>query len=243
MTRYLKQTRTATYGFWAAMPLLIAYEWLIIIANNHASISVRVGADVWIKRMLGSLGVRGHLILGALVATIGLIIFFRERKQNIELKGAYFIGILAESIVYAIVVTMVITTMINRLFIPAIAPMLAAGQGGITTMTHLALSIGAGLYEELLFRVLIFGAIFLVLDRLTAKRVPAICVATLISALLFSAAHHVGSLGDDWTAPVFLYRFLYGIALQLLYLGRGFGVAAWTHALYDIMVVLIKGEL
>jgi hypothetical protein len=55
--------------------------------------------------------------------------------------------------------------------------------------------------------------------------------------VLFSGAHYVGPLGDSFALPSFTFRFLFGLALNVLFLWRGFGVAAWTHALYDVMVV------
>jgi len=58
-----------------------------------------------------------------------------------------------------------------------------------------------------------------------------------LSALLFSAVHYIGSMGDAFTLGSFLYRFLFGLILNGIYVWRGFGVAAWTHAIYDIMVI------
>ena len=55
--------------------------------------------------------------------------------------------------------------------------------------------------------------------------------------LAFSAVHYIGPLGDAFELPSFFFRFLFGLALNGLFLIRGFGVAAWTHALYDVLVV------
>ena len=62
-------------------------------------------------------------------------------------------------------------------------------------------------------------------------------LSTIVGAVVFSAVHYVGALGDVFTWPSFTFRFLFGLALNALFLVRGFGVAAWTHALYDVMVV------
>ena len=58
-----------------------------------------------------------------------------------------------------------------------------------------------------------------------------------MGALLFSAVHYIGALGDAFTLPSFMFRFLFGLALNVVFLVRGFGIAAWTHALYDVMIV------
>jgi hypothetical protein len=48
-------------------------------------------------------------------------------------------------------------------------------------------------------------------------------------------------MGDAFTMGSFLYRFLFGLILNGIYVWRGFGVAAWTHAIYDIMVITFMG--
>ena len=63
--------------------------------------------------------------------------------------------------------------------------------------------------------------------------------AIVLSALLFSLVHYVGSMGDPFTLSSFLYRFIFGLLLNGIYVWRGFGIAAWTHALYDLMVLFI----
>lgn len=62
-------------------------------------------------------------------------------------------------------------------------------------------------------------------------------LAAVVGALLFSGVHYIGALGDPFTVASFAFRFLFGLALNVIFLARGFGVAAWTHALYDVMIV------
>ncbi len=65
-------------------------------------------------------------------------------------------------------------------------------------------------------------------------------LAVALSALIFSGFHYIGSLGDTFTVQSFVYRAIAGVAFSALYVTRGLGVTAWTHALYDIMVTLIQ---
>ena len=67
-------------------------------------------------------------------------------------------------------------------------------------------------------------------------------VRILLAALLFSAFHDVGPYGDPWALPSFTFRFLAGLAFSLLFLVRGFGIAAWTHALYDVLLFTFRGS-
>jgi membrane protease YdiL (CAAX protease family) len=42
------------------------------------------------------------------------------------------------------------------------------------------------------------------------------------------------------TSVAMAYRTLGGMTFGLIYLYRGLGVAAWTHALYDVLVLALE---
>jgi membrane protease YdiL (CAAX protease family) len=229
--RYLRATRTPTYGFLSTLPLLVLYEAMIVGVNTGSVAPVRVGAEVWLKQLLAVVGAAGGIGLGIAVLVIGLGVFFADRRRSIPLRGAYFGGILGESAAYAIVVAMLSSEVVGLLFAAAPTP-----SGDM--WSQLALSIGAGLYEELLFRVLLVGGLALVFRQLFRNAHGAYVGAALLGALLFSAVHYVGALGDPFAWTSFTFRFVFGLLLNGLFLWRGFGVAAWTHALYDVMLVV-----
>lgn len=234
---YWWATRTATYGFLAALPLFVLYEALIILVNPSGPSQIRVGADLWIKQLLALFGGHGLAALGIPVLLIGIWIFVRERKERPPLRLSWFGWMVAESTVYAVVVALLVSIMVGALF--AMAPFGPAPQeaGQLPTSMMLVLSIGAGLYEELVFRVILVGGMFWALNKVMRRSWMAYVSAALIGALLFSAVHYIGSLGDAFTLSSFTFRFLFGLALNGIFLARGFGVAAWTHALYDVFVV------
>ena len=60
----------------------------------------------------------------------------------------------------------------------------------------------------------------------------------VLTSLLFSAAHYVGPCGDPFRWLTFLFRFLAGVFFAVLFRYRGFGIAAGTHAFYDVLVGL-----
>ncbi|MFI5229672.1 MAG: CPBP family intramembrane glutamic endopeptidase, partial [Gemmatimonadales bacterium] len=105
--------------------------------------------------------------------------------------------------------------------------------------TRLMLSLGAGLYEELFFRVLLVGGLAagarIVLGL--GQRAGGVLAAT-VGALVFAAFHYIGPYGDPLQLQSFVFRTLSGLAFSGLYLLRGFGITAWTHALYDAMLLL-----
>jgi hypothetical protein len=109
--------------------------------------------------------------------------------------------------------------------------------------TQLVVSLGAGIYEELLFRVVLVGAVMWVGRRLLRARTGvAAAIAVVVSALIFSSFHYVGALGDTFTVASFTFRAVAGVAFSVLYVTRGFGITAWTHALYDLGLSLLQAS-
>lgn len=237
---YLAATRTATYGFLAALPLFVLYEVGVLLANAGAGPGqIRVGADVWLKTILATVGATGWAALGGVVFLIGAAVFWAERERRPPIVPRYFGYVVAESLAYAVVLAALVGGAVGALFGAWAWPALALAQmAELGLGLQLALSIGAGLYEELVFRVLLVGGLFWVLHRvLRAERRAAYAVAAVVGAVVFSAVHHLGPLGDPFTLSVFTFRFLFGLALNGVFLLRGFALAAWTHALYDVLVV------
>jgi membrane protease YdiL (CAAX protease family) len=126
----------------------------------------------------------------------------------------------------------------------------AAGQGaeiwhmlGVDIVT----GIGAGIFEELIFRLILICLLMLIFqDFLKMEKKPAVVLSVVISAILFSAHHHIffanGQFyqGDTFTVGKFVFRAIAGVYFAILYAVRGFGVTAGTHALYNIFAVLAR---
>lgn len=239
---YFESTRTATYGFLAVLPLLVMYEALILYVNEEGLSQIRVGADLWTKQFLASFGATGIFSVGIAVMLIGVAVFVRERRQHIPLKSTYFGFLVGESAMYAVVVAFLVSGVVGFIFsgiATGVQPsMMGVYQDGrLGTGMMLVLSIGAGLYEELIFRVVLVGGLFWILRSMFGSKRVAYIVAALIGAAIFSAVHYIGPMGDVFALHSFVFRFLFGLALNAIFLLRGFGVAAWTHAIYDVLVV------
>ena len=233
MQGYHRATRTATYGFLASLPLLLLYEVMMLVIGRGGVAQVRVGAEIWSKQILTLVGLNGALAFGVAVILIGFGVVFYERRKNIPLRGEYFAWIVLESAFYALAVAVLISGVVGFLFAFVQAGDVMVRRPGWFTM--IALSIGAGIYEELIFRVILVGGLYLLIR--TFFRDGAYATAAIIGAFIFSAVHYTGPLGDTFTLSSFTFRFFFGLVLNVLFLWRGFAVAAWTHALYDVFVV------
>ena len=91
-----------------------------------------------------------------------------------------------------------------------------------------------------MFRVIIAGALDVAARRVLGWRPwMAGVFAVVVSATVFSAAHYIGPYGDPFQVESFVYRLIGGTVFSALYLTRGFGITAWTHALYDLLVLAL----
>lgn len=247
---YWQASRAPRYSLLFALPLLVAYELLAAALEAGSETAVRNGADVLLKSaFIAVAGNRGPLVFGA--ALVGLAIWFVAR--DVKARGAprqlSFFGLMAaESLALALVTGVVVGVATRELLggigalsttMPALTA-LSGAQAPEGRATGLMLSLGAGLYEELLFRVLLVGAISAMAQRFAGFRpLPAGVVATVVGALVFSAFHYVGQYGDPWQLQSFTFRALAGMFFSALYLLRGFGITAWTHALYDVFILVV----
>ncbi|HEX2190239.1 MAG TPA: CPBP family intramembrane glutamic endopeptidase [Longimicrobiaceae bacterium] len=242
MRRYFELSRTHTYSLLFAIPLLLLYEAGAAWVATTSDSGLRNGADVLLRTALAAGGVHGTVAFTALlVAIAGVVVLVEWRRRRVRsLEGGIFAGMLAESAVYALLFGAVVGTATQ--WILQGAGLRLAADGGTMASLPLAegvvLSLGAGIYEELLFRVVVAGGLFLLFRSGGLPRGRAGVFAALLSALLFSAFHYVGPYGDPWQLGSFTFRFLAGLAFSALFLVRGFGITAWTHALYDVFLLL-----
>jgi len=103
------------------------------------------------------------------------------------------------------------------------------------------MSLGAGVWEETVFRLGIMTGAVVLLDRvLGLSRWLAVTIALLVSSVLFSAMHHIPPYGDPLQLGVFVFRVLAGCFFGLIYWTRGFAIAVYTHAIYDVYVLLLR---
>ena len=239
---YWDLSRAPRYSLLLALPLLLAYESLAALSGTVAGASIRNGADVWLKApFIALLGPRGPVAFGAFVVGGATLLVLRDvRRTRAGVRGRVLLWMLAESVALAVLCGIGVgaaTGLVLRV-LSVSGPSAPAAIGG--GASHLMLSLGAGLYEELLFRVVLVGALAALARRVVGLGPRAAgALAIAVGALLFSAAHYVGAYGDRLTLESFVFRAIAGVFFSALYLLRGFGITAWTHALYDVGVLVL----
>jgi membrane protease YdiL (CAAX protease family) len=117
---------------------------------------------------------------------------------------------------------------------------LASGGYEHSFFSGLVMSLGAGFYEEVAFRVVLFGLGLRLLQRFFSRHpLRVVVVWALASSLLFSAWHYVGPFADSWQLGSFVFRWICGVFFTAVYRLRGFAPAVWCHALYDVWVLAL----
>lgn len=238
----------AAPSYWAAtrhpwscilfvLPLLLAYECGLQWSAPGSVEAARNGADVWLRAGLAAVGVpRAYGAPALLLVT--LLAWGLLRRDRPSDQAGVWAGMAVESAAFAVALFGLSHAML------ALTQRLALSTPGPRGMPEPALELvvsylGAGVYEETLFRLLAFSGLLTALRLAELPGAWCFVLAAGASALLFAGAHHLGPHGEPFTAPHFAFRTFAGLYFAGIYHGRGFGIAVGAHALYDVLVGLL----
>jgi membrane protease YdiL (CAAX protease family) len=236
---YFRATRHPWPCLLFLLPLLAAYEGGVVWLGGAQPDSLRNGADAWLRWALETFGLNQLYLVPVLLAAGFLIWSLLRRDDRPQDLLGIVSGMALESVFLALGLWALgraaAPLLVSLDLTHGLPPRQQANVGQVITF------VGAGIYEEALFRLVLFTA----LDRLLrAGRAPglvAVGFATLTSAACFSAAHHIGPFGEAFDTPVFLFRLLAGTYFALVFRLRGFGIAVGAHACYDVLVGVAVG--
>ncbi len=238
MTSYLAATRHPWVCFLFLLPLLAAYEGGLYWLGGEQGVRLRNGADAWLRWALEVFGAGHALVAPAVVLGVLLVWSWWRWADRPEDPVTALFGMAFESAMFAVVLWQFSRNfgpIIDGLGIKLQITMRTAPAAQILTF------IGAGIYEEVLFRLALFGGLTLLLRTVGVPGVVAIPVAACAAALAFAAAHHVGPYGEPMRADYFVFRTAAGLFFTVLFVGRGFGIAVGAHAGYDVLVGVVVG--
>jgi len=225
---YFAISSSISFSLYSIVPLLVLYEVAILILHFGAN---PAGAPLkWPFRYFGPNGV---LIFNTTVLVLAMIAWLRLRLTRVPVLN-YTFFLLGESFLYGLLLGPAVLKVTGHL------PLGMGDWGATAFLRDFFGSIGAGVYEEILFRlVLMTGLYFIFKGPLKLGRSFSVAAAVFLSALIFSAAHYhvffrIG--GDDFDPASFLFRFFAGVYLALIYLFRGLAPAVYAHMFYDLMI-------
>ncbi len=229
---YWTITNTPLYSFIFTLPLLLVYELVLFAISSNDLPLLRTGADVLMRQILEMFGIVGTYGFGG-TFLVGFIIAFIRQKKELEasqIKGEYLLTMLFESIGWALILML---AMIR-------APEYLMATKDERLLQQVVLAVGAGIYEEFVFRVILITGFASVLGLVFQwGKIGKNTVSILLASAMFSGFHFLGPFGEQPSLDLFLVRLFAGTFLGALYILRGFGIAAYTHTIYDL-IVLIK---
>lgn len=220
------------------LPFLAVYEIGVLFRPPTAT---RNGAEVWLRDGLAMVGLGQYYWLLPLLVIAILLCWQHVTGRPWRVSPGALRGMWLESAVLAVALLGI--ARLRSWWFPAFllqlnGSLLYASWLG-DWLTALVDYIGAGVYEEMLFRLLLLPLTAWLIQAAGLAREPSWWWAIAITSLGFSAAHHLGAAGEPWAVWPFVFRSVAGGFFSILFLYRGYGIAAGTHALYDILVGLV----
>lgn len=226
---YFKETRKPIYSAALVFPLFLAYH-----AGTFALRTTYInGADALIIRLLHLASV-DTMFASAIVLLVVFLAWQLRTRGSWTVDTVKLLCLYVESVGLAGLLFLFFGWLSTHVELAAGKP---ARPGRLAS---LVLFCGAGIYEELVFRGFLLGGLLWLFARpLGLRKKAAAFWATVTGALIFALFHYLGPAGDAFTIRSFLNRTLAGVYFSVLFVTRGFGVTAATHAFYDMLVALV----
>ncbi len=230
-------------------PLIVLYELgsIMYLADTQRGIIETIGARSILSSFFEAFG-GATLYLPGVALVVVLLVWHVLERDRWTVRPPVLLGMLAEAVLWTfplLVLGLLLSHGQSRPSSPgAIGYLFTQGSDPIAQLpwqARLTLSIGAGLYEELLFRlILIAAAHFVLADVMRLKSGTAGAIAALVSATAFALYHDVvpASGGVDWR--LFFFYTLAGLYFASVFVLRGFGIVVGVHALYDVLVLVVE---
>lgn len=230
---YWVVTKEPRYALVFVLPMLVVYQaGVLALAGRGAGEMVRNAAAEFLLQVMGAFGLGGHLASGVLVVAV-LLGWQLVAGRGWRIRLGHLGGMVLESLFYALVLLLsyrVVMVPLRRAF-------LAAGSLPDTLVQQLVLDVGAGVYEEFLFRFLLIGCLVCLFRWAGAGRLSSALVASVVAAVAFSAFHLLGESFEPFT---FIYRAFAGLVFAGFFFLRGFGITAGTHAFFNVILSLLN---
>lgn len=226
------------------LPIFLVYHLAVVFLGVQNATDMVTGALLNL-----SAGDKTRYILATLCIGIIFAGTFALAGRGQAFKPQKFFQIAVEGVVYAVAMAFIASQVVGSIFA---GPPTIAEQG---RFVGFIMSLGAGFYEELTFRVLLFGLGAKVLVKVFGRQelmvagtqiVPKFSFRSMLimagwalaSAVVFSGVHYVGPMSDQFMLTTFTFRAVLGLMLTLIFVTRGFAAAVWTHAIYDVWVLV-----
>lgn len=232
---YFEQTKRPLQILAFLLPLVIVYEISMVFLLRSERGVLTNKAHETLLNFFAAFGipVEGSLYLGGVVVVVVLLTWHLLNRDPWRINYPA-LGLMAiESLLLALPL-LVLGQLIRKAVATDLVILASSGSNaplqGLGLSSEWALSVGAGLYEELMFRMLLIAVIHtLLVDVGKASHTMGASIAVFVSAAAFTAYHPLHDAADV------AFYFLAGLYFGAIYVMRGFGIVVGAHALYDII--------
>ncbi|MBX3442278.1 MAG: CPBP family intramembrane metalloprotease [Planctomyces sp.] len=248
---YWVETQRPLASLLFLLPLLAGYEAAVVWLGGSEATGLRNGADAWMRGWLLDAGVQFPWLLPMAIAC-GLLGWHIVRGDDWDCRANTLLGMAAESLLFALLLILGGQTL-HSAFGGGMPSATVAPPMFTEAQLRMISYVGAGLYEESLFRLLLLPLLYGVCRAVRIERSLAGALAVLISSMAFAVAHYLPSQAgplspESWLSAArtvlddrslwygFVFRGLAGAAFGTLFVLRGFGVTVGSHAAYDVLV-------
>jgi len=241
-------------------PLVIAYEIgaVLYLTGSNAQQTTTIAARKVLQMFFANFGVAGVVASGAVLAAVLLVLLLMHimSKQSWKIRWMVLAGMVLEAALWALPLVVfgavfkraaaIVTRGVaeGHVTVNTLAAAALQGRGGtedlkdLPLMAKATIAVGAGIYEELLFRLIGIAALhFVVRDVLQGKETVAKVIAVLGTAVAFAAYHPIPPLNGGVNWPLLAFFTVAGVYFGVIYVNRGLGIVVATHAIYDLIAL------
>jgi hypothetical protein len=239
---YWSEARRPLSSLLFLIPWIATYEAGVLMLSGGEADGLRNGADFWMRSWLSGAGLGQVLLLPTLVAG-SLLLWHIVRRHPWYVRPETLVGMLAESLLLAIGLVaagqlhdLIFRQLHSHTHQPSAELLQLAVTGNLTRAISF---IGAGVYEEVMFRLLLVPAAYLGFRMFEFPPRWAAAMAAVSTSFLFALAHHVGPSADAFNLFTFSFRAAAGIFFATVFFLRGIGITVGCHAAYDLIVGVV----
>lgn len=228
---YWRESESPLASLLFLLPLIVIYEFgtrYFTTAGQHGR-EQQIIAFTMMQRLFRLFGANAQH-LPALAVVVILLAWHIARKDSWQLNFYTLVGMAIESVALALPL-LALGRILTRYF------PLAATHGFRHNL--IIMSVGAGVYEELVFRLMLFSLLSLLLKDAVRLGAFATHLGVVVGSGLLFAAYHYLSPAEHFVLRTFVFRSAAGAYFGLLFLLRGFGITAASHAAYDILILFL----
>ena len=229
---YQKETQRPIVSLAFVLPILIFYEIGSILLGPEA---LRSGVDQWVHQLLSQIGFGELLVLPLM--TVGLILAWHHRiDDHWRIQPGTLIAMFIEAAGLGLILFCAANSL-NLLFGGGESAVQSAMDLSNAWWANVVSHVGSGIYEELVFRILLLSTLVYLFSQLCNDRKLATAIGVFVVSLIFAAVHYrfFNPAGNPFEMSSFFFRFGASIVFCLLFLFRGFGIAVGTHVAYDVL--------